>query len=357
MDGPNHQRLDPRYIALAKQCYHGTAHGSKLLTCIEFRPGKTQADLWEVINHWDVRTSAKDPGFDDSMKEAGAMLAEVVVFAAEVELTPLDEVVDLARTKGLCVEGNGPESESVLTELERFLRGQRGRKTFAKEGIDSVLAVFPLKVCRGLALYLASSLYPKEWEQWLERTGVADDAAETQATKLPSRRQRVRHGRQRPRRRRTARPTHNPISPATEAFIRYMNDDGGKEFLAEYGIDALITKYKDSGGTIGPEYAKKIVLEFFRAEHEKGKAANSPKRAPYKRGSAAAFRKFMDTQSGRATLATRGFDAVLQEFTVAGGDILRAYAKKLVMQSYESEFRAGEAGKREVIEDAMRAEE
>ena len=343
MNGANGKSIDPRYVALAKQCYHGTAHGSKLLTCIEFRPGKTQADLWEVINHWDVRTSAKDSGFDDAMAEAGAMLAEVVVFATEVEMTPLDEVVDLARTKGLSVEGNGPESESVLAELEQFLRDQRGRKTFAKEGIDSVLAAFPLKVCRGLALYLASSLYPKEWEQWLDRTGVAGDAAETQATELPSRRQRVRHGRQRPRRRRTARSTCYPTSPATIAFIQYMNDDGGKEFLAEYGIDALITKYKDSGGTIGPEYAKKIVLDFFRAEHEKGKAANPREPSPYKRGSAAAFRKFIDTQGGRATLATRGLDTALEKFKAAGGDIVRAYAKKLVMQFYESEFRAGEA--------------
>ncbi len=147
-------------------------------------------------------------------------------------------------------------------------------------------------------------------------------------------------------------------SPATEAFIHYMNEDGGKELLAEHGIDALVEQYTALGGTIGPEYAKTIVLKLFRAEHKKGKTANRRKRAPYKRGSAATFRKFMDTQGGRATLATRGFDAVLEEFKAAGGDIVPAYAKKLVMHFYESEFRAGEAGKeREVREDAMRAEE
>ena len=345
MDGPNHQRLDPRCIALAKQCYHGTAHGSKLLTCIEFRPGKTQADLWEVINHWEVRTSAKDPGFDDAMKEAGAMLAEVVVFATEVEMTPLDKVVDLARTKGFCVEGDGPVSEKVLAELERFLRGKRGRETFAEEGIDRVLAAFPLEVSRGLALYLVASLYPVEWEQWLERTGTTDDAGEMQPTGPRPRRGRAPHARQRLRHRRTASSTRNPTSPATIAFIKYMNDDGGRGFLAEHGIDALIAKHKAAGGTIGPEYAKKIVLDFFRAEHEKGKAANPREPSPYKRGSAAAFRKFVDTQGGRATLATRGLDTALEKFKAAGGDIVRAYAKKLVMQFYESEFRAGEAAR------------
>lgn len=145
--------------------------------------------------------------------------------------------------------------------------------------------------------------------QWLERSVAAEDAGEIPPTG----------------------PRPRVLSPTTKAFIRYMNHDGGREFLAKNGTAALVRKYRESGGTIGPEYAKKIVLEFFRAEHEKGKTANPCERASYKRGSGPAFFRFIDTQGGLEILATRGFDTILEDFKAAGGDIVRGYAKKLVM--------------------------
>lgn len=319
------QPVDSRYVALAKQCYHGTLHGSKLLTCMEFRAGKTEADLWGVLYYWDTCTSDKSPSFESDMCQAALMLTEVVVFTCELASTPLDEVLDFARMKGLCVDGNGPTSQKVLADFQCFLLTDKRREDFARLGIDKVLEAFPDNVARSLALHLAVRLCPDEWERLLGAQ--------------------IAHATSRPRAART-----------TQAFICYMND-GGRKFLAENGIDALIKEYKASGGEIGTHYASKIVLELFRAEHEAGKSVKKAKsKRGVKSGCTRVFHTFMNIQGGKELLATQGCDVLLKEFRATGRDIERSYAKKLMRQGYGNEYEAGETARAKadkVIEDSM----
>ncbi len=334
MSSTNEQPVDPRYVDLAKQCYHGTLRGSKLLTCTEFRAGKSQADLW-LHNYWDSHTSDKSPSFESDMCQSALMLAEVVVFTREVALTPLDKVLNFARTKGLYVDGDGPTSQKVLADFQRFLLIDKERAKFARLGIDKVLEDFPLDVARGLALHLAIEMCPDEWDHLLAINAAREDKDDPGRVHAD-----------------TSLKVRRCVPGATQAFIRYIDNNGGKRFLAENGIDALVEKYKASGGEIGVHYARKIIPKFFRAENEAGKAAKG--RRVYRKGGAAALHTFMDT-GGKEILATQGFDALLKHFTAAGGDIDRSYAKKVIRRAHIREYEAGETAKvAKAIEDSMR---
>ncbi len=308
----NGNGFDPRYLALAKQCYHGTVHGSVLLNCIEFRPGKTVADLWAVIHSCDFLAADRSRRFEGEMQSVAARLAQIVVFPRQVEMSPVAQVVNLARTKGIAVEQDSPGSEEVLGEFARFLSLSSARKQLAKDGIDKVLESFPGDVFRSLAVHLAALLCPEEWQESL---GL-DVGANGQVT---------------------------PGGSTARAFVHHIEHEGGKRVLARKGLAALVERFRAAGGKIKRDYATRIASDRFPDEYAAGKAAVKKVKAlkpGNNAGISGRFVRFMDKRGGATTLAEQGFDACLAAYRGAGGRIARHYAKKIILEFYQTELRA-----------------
>jgi len=341
----NENGFDPRYLALAKQCYHGTVHGSVLLKCIELRPGKTVADLWAVIHSCDFLAADRSRRTEGEMQSVAVRLAQIVVFPRQVEMSPVAQVVNLARTKGIAVEQDSPGSEEVLGEFARFLSRSSSREQLAKDGIDKVLESFPGDVFRSLAVHLAALLCPEEWQESL---GL-DIGANGQVI---------------------------PGGSMARAFVHHIEHEGGKRVLARKGLAALVERFRAAGGKIKQDYAGRIASDRFPDEYAAGKAAvrkvktakprrkvAKPRRKAVKprsevakpqnnAGIAGRFVRFMDRQGGAATLAEQGFDACLAAYQHSGGRIRRQYAKKIVTQHYQTELRAQRGVKRSSVAKA-----
>ena len=310
----NGNDFDLRCLALAKQCYHGTVHGSVLLKWIEFRPGKTVADLWGVIHSCDFLAAEWSRRFESEMQGVAARLAQIVVFPRQVEMSPVAQVVNLARTKGIAVEQDGPGSEEVLGEFARFLSRPGSRKKLAKEGINKVLESFPRDVFRSLAMHLAALLCPQEWQESLD----LDVGADGQVI---------------------------PGGSTAKALIRYIEHEGGRRVLAKKGIAALVERFRAAGGEIQRNYAAQVASDKFPDEYAAGKAAVKKVRASKPRSNAGIsgrFLRFMEKRGGATTLAEQGFDACLAAYERSGGAIERAYARHIVSRRYPPELLAGQ---------------